>query len=239
MKKEYWIFNDELKIKMKVKTDNINHYTSNILSSYFTLNRRPALINRIFIIGLANNKINLSKTDKFEDYLHIDPLEKHKKIERIINKIFKSIKPELIIINNNIDDEFYELGYDYILNGYNFYINTDKKICNNKVKNRLYTKLRSSKDFYKKYYRSKYETYMDSDEWRIKRNEMIKKYKCCQVCSSVSNLHCHHLTYDNLFNEKEEDLVILCSICHKEEHNKISKSGYTISEYYKNSNLLK
>ena len=76
MKKEYWIFNDELKIKMKVKTDNINHYTSNILSSYFTLNRRPALINRIFIIGLANNSINLSVKDKFKDYLHIDPLEK-------------------------------------------------------------------------------------------------------------------------------------------------------------------
>lgn len=34
----------------------------------------------------------------------------------------------------------------------------------------------------------------------------------------ATKLHLHHITYKNLFNEKPEDLILLCAVCHMKEH---------------------
>jgi 5-methylcytosine-specific restriction endonuclease McrA len=40
----------------------------------------------------------------------------------------------------------------------------------------------------------------------------------CEGCSAMGALHAHHLSYHNLFNEPNSDLMVLCNICHKIAH---------------------
>jgi ribosomal protein L37AE/L43A len=65
----------------------------------------------------------------------------------------------------------------------------------------------------------KYLRYIESEKWFILKNRIKKRDKNkCTKCNSNLNLHVHHITYDNLFNEKDEDLITLCSECHKDFH---------------------
>ena len=41
-------------------------------------------------------------------------------------------------------------------------------------------------------------------------------YKCC-LCSNPNNLHIHHNSY-SWFEEKDNDVVVLCKGCHKKFH---------------------
>ena len=76
--------------------------------------------------------------------------------------------------------------------------------------------------------RESYKTYIRSEAWRKKRQEVFAlKGEWCDDCGTSSNLHVHHLTYDNLFNEKMEDLQVLCKSCHEKEH------GRSFSDYSK------
>ena len=70
----------------------------------------------------------------------------------------------------------------------------------------------------------KYRKYLNSDKWKDKRKEilLLRGYKC-EKCDSKKKLHVHHLTYDNIFNEKNEDLQLLCAECHLLEHKHIKK----------------
>ena len=60
-----------------------------------------------------------------------------------------------------------------------------------------------------------YEKYIHSAEWRKVAGERLNLDKriCC-VCGKEAT-QVHHLTYDNFRNEKMDDLVSLCSYCHK------------------------
>jgi len=40
----------------------------------------------------------------------------------------------------------------------------------------------------------------------------------CKLCDSTEKLHVHHLTYKRLGNERPEDLVTLCELCHSDQH---------------------
>ena len=66
-----------------------------------------------------------------------------------------------------------------------------------------------------------YKDYINSWEWQKKRLEFIRLagYKCqrCGRQGSVSTLHVHHKTYERLGNELPQDVMVLCSECHKEE----------------------
>ena len=65
----------------------------------------------------------------------------------------------------------------------------------------------------------KYLRYIESEKWFILKNRIKKRDKNkCTKCNSNLNLHVHHITYDNLFNEKDKDLITLCSECHKDFH---------------------
>lgn len=65
-----------------------------------------------------------------------------------------------------------------------------------------------------------YRDYLKSDKWIEIRQYMIEMYgSTCQMClKKTDKLQVHHLTYDNIFNEEPEDLILLCSKCHQREH---------------------
>lgn len=66
-----------------------------------------------------------------------------------------------------------------------------------------------------------YKQYIQSNEWKEKRNLIISERKSCQKCGSVESLQVHHLTYDNLYDEASRDLILLCRKCHLREHAKM------------------
>jgi len=59
-----------------------------------------------------------------------------------------------------------------------------------------------------------YREYINSPEWYKKSSEIKKRVGKCQVCGSQYNLRTHHNTYENLGDEKPEDLIVLCDTCH-------------------------
>ena len=85
---------------------------------------------------------------------------------------------------------------------------------------------------------AKYVNYIQSEDWKLKRNEaLIRDNNLCQVCQINTAEEVHHITYDNLFNEKLEDLLSVCRICHKEIH--IQKDKEELIEIRKNMNIKK
>ena len=68
--------------------------------------------------------------------------------------------------------------------------------------------------------RSKYNTYLHSDAWKQKRQEAFTHHgKHCELCNATTYLQVHHLTYEHIYNELMEDLMVLCRTCHKKVHN--------------------
>jgi 5-methylcytosine-specific restriction endonuclease McrA len=65
----------------------------------------------------------------------------------------------------------------------------------------------------------KYREYLQSDEWAQLKIDLFKDrgYKC-EECGNKKRLAIHHLTYENIYNENSEDLIILCEKCHKKAH---------------------
>ncbi|WP_158611382.1 HNH endonuclease [Mangrovimonas spongiae] len=79
-----------------------------------------------------------------------------------------------------------------------------------------YTKI-NSKQF-------KYHEYLTSDTWKSIREKVKKRDNfLCQECKLKKAEEVHHLNYDNVFNEKMEDLISVCSECHMELHKKEKK----------------
>lgn len=72
------------------------------------------------------------------------------------------------------------------------------------------------------YIKDKFEylSYIGSDEWKELSNRLKEKYKQCNQCGSEKLLEAHHITYENLYNEKDEDIEILCHDCHIQTHQK-------------------
>ena len=64
-----------------------------------------------------------------------------------------------------------------------------------------------------------YEEYIKSSEWQETRQRILKRDAFrCVLCGTTKNLHVHHITYENLGEEKDADLVTLCDYCHKRLH---------------------
>ncbi len=63
-----------------------------------------------------------------------------------------------------------------------------------------------------------YENYLASPEWKQKRDKIIQKNPFCQECKINFAEDVHHLTYKNLYNEKDYELIALCRSCHKKIH---------------------
>jgi len=72
--------------------------------------------------------------------------------------------------------------------------------------------------------KNEYKEYLKSKHWKNKRKEFYKTTEAkCSWCGETKNLNLHHLTYDNIGNEKLEDLICLCASCHKKLHQETDK----------------
>jgi hypothetical protein len=64
-----------------------------------------------------------------------------------------------------------------------------------------------------------YQEYLLSKEWKEFRKKAFEHYgRRCSKCQTTKNLQIHHLHYDNIFNEKLEDVKVLCKKHHEETH---------------------
>jgi len=70
-----------------------------------------------------------------------------------------------------------------------------------------------------KWTRATYAEYLKTDHWKRTKDGALKRagYKC-QVCAETFRLQVHHNDYSRLGGEKNTDLVVLCSDCHKTHH---------------------
>lgn len=61
-----------------------------------------------------------------------------------------------------------------------------------------------------------YQQYLASREWRAKRKKVIELNNgICERCASRPIENVHHLTYENLGNERLSDLMGVCRPCHE------------------------
>ena len=92
--------------------------------------------------------------------------------------------------------------------------------------------------------KEQYQEYIKSKLWIATRERILKRdHYNCVLCGASTNLRVHHITYENLGAEKDEDLVTLCNSCHGLVHaNELSnpffllKKAYEILESWKKEN---
>lgn len=71
-------------------------------------------------------------------------------------------------------------------------------------------------------YKEKKRLYFRSEKWRENRlRTLLRDNYSCQSCLSPENLQVHHITYVRIFEEHQDDLVTLCSICHNSLHKEL------------------
>ena len=76
-----------------------------------------------------------------------------------------------------------------------------------------------------------YLEYLNSEKWRSIKRKRIEidggRCVCCGSRGTTGNpLEVHHLSYKNIYHAETriyEDLVTLCSICHKQIHNVMNR----------------
>jgi 5-methylcytosine-specific restriction endonuclease McrA len=65
-----------------------------------------------------------------------------------------------------------------------------------------------------------YEEYLRTPEWRTRRKRKLDDADHrCQFCNRHRrSLHVHHRTYENLGQERDSDLTVVCPDCHATFH---------------------
>jgi hypothetical protein len=65
--------------------------------------------------------------------------------------------------------------------------------------------------------------YYKTEHWKTRRAEALEdnEFEGCEICGSTKSLNVHHKNYFHLFNERDEDLMVVCRECHEELHNKV------------------
>lgn len=73
--------------------------------------------------------------------------------------------------------------------------------------------------------KEEYNRYLKSPVWAAIKIELYEhRGRKCEICGRARKLQVHHKHYKNIFNEEPEDLLILCDICHREQHKKKQKT---------------
>ncbi len=63
---------------------------------------------------------------------------------------------------------------------------------------------------------AEYRRYLESIAWEKRRARALELAgHRCQECDATDRLEVHHLTYDRLFEEHDDDLRVLCHLCHR------------------------
>lgn len=68
--------------------------------------------------------------------------------------------------------------------------------------------------------RGTYDEYLSSPYWRrVVRPRILRRAAGrCELCHGDYNTEVHHLTYERLGHERDEDLMALCAGCHATVH---------------------
>ena len=70
----------------------------------------------------------------------------------------------------------------------------------------------------------KYIEYIHSPEWQNRRNLFLQQHgKICNMCPRTDEIEVHHVSYDRLGHERDEDLKALCVRCHNDLHYALRK----------------
>jgi hypothetical protein len=66
-----------------------------------------------------------------------------------------------------------------------------------------------------------YVRYLQTEHWMKVRQQALEYADFrCMICNRETDLQVHHRTYDRLGEEQPNDVIALCSDCHKKHHNK-------------------
>ena len=89
-----------------------------------------------------------------------------------------------------------------------------------------------------------YNEYINSDEWKQKREEIFKlKGRRCNICGTTFGLiDCHHLNYDHFKHEEENeyaDVIPLCRDCHTALHDFMKENEDVIKQLKSDLERLK
>ena len=77
---------------------------------------------------------------------------------------------------------------------------------------------------------SEYQAYLNSNEWQETRQRIFKRDNFrCVLCGCSKNLQVHHITYENLGEEKDADLVTFCDKCHNSIHSRTTNDYLTLA----------
>ena len=80
-------------------------------------------------------------------------------------------------------------------------------------------KKKTAKRKYKNRIPKSYRTYLVSEHWKTRKNLWYRKFgRACAVCGSFKFANLHHMHYENLGSEKDEDLISLCHEHHDDFH---------------------
>ena len=76
-----------------------------------------------------------------------------------------------------------------------------------------------------------YAAYLNSPQWQERRQAALRRAGFrCEGCPETDGLEVHHLTYERLGFERTTDLMVLCNVCHSQEHGRGSKMDRTITD---------
>ena len=76
-----------------------------------------------------------------------------------------------------------------------------------------------------------YAEYLQTDHWkRVRQMKLNRSDGRCEKCPARKNLQVHHKTYEHrgLEDYYLDDLILLCDICHRLEHQRM---GEDVSEW--------
>jgi len=67
-------------------------------------------------------------------------------------------------------------------------------------------------------------------DWEEFRKTILERDKTCRGCGEEHGLEVHHITYIRFNNEKPEDVITLCRLCHEAITNRIREERYSLKE---------
>lgn len=143
-------------------------------------------------------------------------------------RIFKENCNDLILLCKRCHDKLHKISKSKGINYFEAF-----RILKNKFRCKIYTNEqieREDRESEKDEHRKKYYDYINSEEWKIKRAQVIERDGGrCRACLSNKYLNIHHLTYDRVFNESLNDLITVCHECHCKIHD-LGKSGMCLND---------
>ena len=73
-------------------------------------------------------------------------------------------------------------------------------------------------DYFERSYQYYHNIYLKSEEWKTKRDLIMKfyNYTCFDCAKEATDVH--HISYDRIFKEKFSDLIPFCRTCHSKKH---------------------